>query len=60
MVFPETVVPYYPYFSFIQPPATMGKEHLRLYEEAVAVPGPDDAGGRRDGARDGRRGRRSA
>ena len=38
LVFPETVVPYYPYFSFIQPPATMGKEHLRLYEEAVSVP----------------------
>jgi aliphatic nitrilase len=38
MVFPETVLPYYPYFSFIQPPASMGSEHLRLYEEAVAVP----------------------
>jgi aliphatic nitrilase len=40
VVFPETVVPYYPYFSFIQPPAAMGKEHLRLYEESVTVPGP--------------------
>jgi nitrilase len=40
VVFPETVVPYYPYFSFIQPPAAMGKEHLRLYDEAVTVPGP--------------------
>jgi nitrilase len=40
VVFPETVVPYYPYFSFIQPPAVMGKEHLRLYEQAVTVPGP--------------------
>jgi aliphatic nitrilase len=40
VVFPETVVPYYPYFSFIQAPAAMGKEHLRLYEEAVTVPGP--------------------
>jgi nitrilase len=40
VVFPETVVPYYPYFSFIQPAAAMGKEHLRLYEEAVTVPGP--------------------
>jgi nitrilase len=38
LVFPETVVPYYPYFSFIQPPAAMGKEHLRLYEESVSVP----------------------
>jgi nitrilase len=40
VVFPETVVPYYPYFSFIQAPAVMGKEHLLLYEEAVTVPGP--------------------
>lgn len=39
VVFPETFVPYYPYFSFIQPPVLMGKEHLRLYEEAVEVPG---------------------
>ena len=40
IVFPETVVPYYPYFSFITPPVAMGKEHLRLYEQAVTVPGP--------------------
>ncbi len=40
VVFPETVVPYYPYFSFILPPASMGKAHLELYEEAVVVPGP--------------------
>ncbi|MCJ2047336.1 Nit6803 family nitriliase [Methylobacterium sp. J-078] len=40
MVFPETVVPYYPYFSFVLPPALQGAEHLRLYERAVAVPGP--------------------
>ncbi len=40
VVFPETVVPYYPYFSFVQAPVAMGKEHLRLYEEAVVVPGP--------------------
>ncbi|MFD5567568.1 nitrilase-related carbon-nitrogen hydrolase [Streptomyces cadmiisoli] len=37
-VFPETVVPYYPYFSFVQPPFKMAKEHLRLLEEAVTVP----------------------
>jgi aliphatic nitrilase len=37
-VFPETVVPYYPYFSFVQPPFQMGKEHLRLLEESVSVP----------------------
>jgi nitrilase len=40
LVFPETVIPYYPYFSFVQAPVAMGKEHLRLYEEAVVVPGP--------------------
>ena len=40
VVFPETVIPYYPYFSFIAPPATIGQQHLRLYEEAVSVPGP--------------------
>jgi nitrilase len=39
-VFPETFIPYYPYFSFIQPPVLMGKEHLRLYEQAVEVPSP--------------------
>ena len=41
VVFPETVVPYYPYFSFILPPAAIGKAHLQLYEEAVVVPGPN-------------------
>jgi aliphatic nitrilase len=40
IVFPETVIPYYPYFSFVQAPVAMGKEHMRLYEEAVLVPGP--------------------
>ena len=36
--FPETVVPYYPYFCFLQPPYAMGKEHQRLLEESVTVP----------------------
>jgi len=38
--FPETIVPYYPYFSFVQPAFDMrtGKEHQRLLEESVAVP----------------------
>ncbi|MBW4489840.1 MAG: Nit6803 family nitriliase [Trichocoleus desertorum ATA4-8-CV12] len=40
VVFPETLIPYYPYFSFVQPPVLMGQEHMRLYEEAVSVPGP--------------------
>ena len=39
-VFPETFVPYYPYFSFVEPPVMSGKEHLRLYSESVVVPGP--------------------
>jgi len=40
IVFPETVVPYYPYFSFVYPPVLQGAEHLKLYERAVVVPGP--------------------
>ena len=37
-VFGETLIPYYPYFSFIQPPYAMGKQHLKLMEESVTVP----------------------
>lgn len=40
VAFPETFVPWYPYFSFIMPPVLSGAEHLRLYEHAVTVPGP--------------------
>src|SRR5688572_25415207 len=40
VVFPETVIPYYPYFSFIKPPAAMGVDHLLLYEQSVTIPGP--------------------
>ncbi len=38
--FPETVVPYYPYFSFVQPAyqISAGREHLRLLDQAVTVP----------------------
>ncbi len=39
-VFPETFVPYYPYFSFVRPPVASGPDHMRLYEHAVVVPGP--------------------
>lgn len=39
-VFPETFVPYYPYFSFVLPPVLQGAPHLRLAERAVVVPGP--------------------
>ncbi len=36
--FPETVVPYYPYFSYVQRPYESGAERLRLLEQAVTVP----------------------
>ena len=38
--FPETVVPYYPYFSFVQSPYDIrtGAEYLRLLDQAVTVP----------------------
>jgi len=40
--FPETVVPYYPYFSFVQSPYQIiaGGEHLKLLDQAVTVPSP--------------------
>jgi nitrilase len=40
VVFPETFVPWYPYFSFVHPPVATGAEHIRLYENAVTIPGP--------------------
>ena len=40
VVFPETFVPWYPYFAFLHPPMMTGSEHIRLYENAVVVPGP--------------------
>ncbi|MDB5519768.1 MAG: aliphatic nitrilase [Tardiphaga sp.] len=40
IVFPETFVPWYPYFSFIRPPMLSGAEHIHLYDNAVVVPGP--------------------
>jgi aliphatic nitrilase len=40
VVFPETVIPYYPYFSFIKAPAVIGAEHLLLLDQGVTVPGP--------------------
>lgn len=36
--FPETVVPYYPYFSFVQRPYESGTERHRLLEQSVTVP----------------------
>src|SRR6476661_3876514 len=41
--FPETVVPYYPYFSFIQAPIQniAGPEQRKLLDQAVPIPSPD-------------------
>jgi aliphatic nitrilase len=40
--FPETVIPYYPYFSFVQSAYHIiaGQEHLKLLDQAVTVPSP--------------------
>ena len=40
--FPETVVPYYPYFSAVQTGIELlsGTEHLKLFDQAVTVPSP--------------------
>jgi aliphatic nitrilase len=40
VVFPETAVPYYPYWSFVLPPMQMGKPHMALYAHSPTVPGP--------------------
>ncbi|MEB3031143.1 nitrilase-related carbon-nitrogen hydrolase [[Mycobacterium] nativiensis] len=39
--FPETVIPYYPYFSFVQRPFEMRPQHLTLMERAVTIPSPE-------------------
>jgi len=39
--FPETIIPYYPYFSFIQAPYLMGKQHQLLMNESIVVPSAD-------------------
>jgi nitrilase len=36
--FPETIVPYYPYFSFVLRPFEMVAENLRLLDQAVTIP----------------------
>ncbi|MBR0641372.1 nitrilase-related carbon-nitrogen hydrolase [Plastoroseomonas hellenica] len=38
VAFPETVIPYYPYFAYVMPPYLMGDEHQRLLEQSVTVP----------------------
>ena len=39
--FPETVIPYYPYFAFVQRPFEMRPQHLTLMEQAVTIPSPE-------------------
>jgi aliphatic nitrilase len=39
-VFPETFIPSYPYFAWVNPPAVIAEQHQRLFEQAVDVPGP--------------------
>lgn len=38
--FPETFIPYYPYFSFVQAPyvGITGNEHIRLLDQSVTIP----------------------
>ncbi|OSJ35006.1 MULTISPECIES: nitrilase-related carbon-nitrogen hydrolase [Bradyrhizobium] len=38
--FPEAIVPYYPYFSYVQRPFEMLGQNLILLEQAVTVPSP--------------------
>ena len=38
--FPETVIPYYPYFSFVQRPYEMSAQQIRLLDQGVTVPSP--------------------
>ncbi|WP_086932106.1 nitrilase-related carbon-nitrogen hydrolase [Agarilytica rhodophyticola] len=38
VVFAETLIPYYPYFSFVQAPYEMASQHLQLLRESVEVP----------------------
>ena len=40
VVFPETCIPTYPYFAWLNPPVAIAEQHERLYEQAVEVPGP--------------------
>jgi aliphatic nitrilase len=55
--FPETIVPYYPYFSFVQSAYDMkiGREHQRLLDESVTIPSAETRHDRRSSG-SGRRG----
>ena len=45
VVFPETVVPYYPYFSFVLPPVPAGREHTAAVRTGGGRAGAGDRGG---------------
>ena len=38
IVFPETFLPYYPYFSFVEPPVLMGKSHMTVSYTHLTLP----------------------
>lgn len=39
-VFPEAILPYYPYFSLVQRPFEIRSEQLKLMDQAVTIPSP--------------------
>ena len=39
-VFPETIIPNYPYFAWINPPATIADWQVKLFDQSVEIPGP--------------------
>jgi len=39
-VFPETFIPNYPYFAWVNSPVEISPLHQRLFEQSVEIPGP--------------------
>jgi len=39
-VFPETFIPNYPYFAWVNPPANIADLQVKLFNQAVEIPGP--------------------
>jgi len=39
-VFPESLIPVFPYFAWVRPPVAITELFVNLYEQAVEVPGP--------------------
>ena len=40
-VFPETIIPNYPYFAWINPPATIADLQVKLFDQAVEIQCPN-------------------